>query len=215
MTDIMLPEAVEHALQGGRPARALVKVLALQHGLMVSLFIWLFGFMVIIVDVEEGSFYTLWVILVNIIVLALTLLWAVLYVEHYSFGVYSDRIEVKRGIIGRREVSIPFGRIQNVEVYRGILDRLMGIGSVHVETAGSSRPIMAEGMIMGLRNPQPVADYLLRRVKGLRQPDAAGMGDDDVFSAGTRYGGDDMMAELQGIRTLLEEILRELRTGRR
>lgn len=47
-----------------------------------------------------------------------------------------DRIETERGLIERRMVGLPVGRIQAVRIQSTPLRRLMGFSAIHVDTAG-------------------------------------------------------------------------------
>lgn len=46
-------------------------------------------------------------------------------------------VSFRRGLIGRRTVTVPFSRVQHVAVERGPLDRIFGLATVAVFTAGA------------------------------------------------------------------------------
>ena len=54
----------------------------------------------------------------------------------YKFEPGSLRIE--HGIIWKKYVSIPYERVQNVDIKRGIIARMFGFSTVDIETAGRS-----------------------------------------------------------------------------
>lgn len=67
------------------------------------------------------------------------LTWAVrevLYHQMFEFGFANRRFEVKEGVLFRREREIPIHRIQNVDFHRGIIQRILGITTVRLESAG-------------------------------------------------------------------------------
>jgi membrane protein YdbS with pleckstrin-like domain len=69
--------------------------------------------------------------------LVLGLVHTVLLYRSWLFAVESDALELERGVLTRVETAVPFVRIQHVDTQRGPLDRLLGLSSVVVYTAGS------------------------------------------------------------------------------
>ena len=47
-----------------------------------------------------------------------------------------DQISIKKGVIARGEIVLPYSRIQNVYVDQDVLDRIFALYDVHLETAG-------------------------------------------------------------------------------
>ena len=80
----------------------------------------------------------------------------------------------------RHEVYLTYRRIQDIHVTRNIIERWMGLAKVPIQTAsGTSGATMK---IEGIRNPEPLRDYLYERMRGARGLDeeseqAAGLGD--------------------------------------
>lgn len=54
-----------------------------------------------------------------------------------GYQVSSDRLRVVRGIMWRSDTVVPFGRVQHIDVDQGPLDRMFGIATLTVHTAGS------------------------------------------------------------------------------
>ena len=54
----------------------------------------------------------------------------------YEFG--HDGLKLERGIIWKRYSNIPYERIQNVDIHRGILARILGFSTLNIQTAGYS-----------------------------------------------------------------------------
>ena len=48
-------------------------------------------------------------------------------------------------MIWKRYVTIPYDRIQNVDIYRGVLARLLGLSDLNIQTAGTT-----SGSVLGL-----------------------------------------------------------------
>ena len=61
----------------------------------------------------------------------------------YQFWKYeftSAELKIESGIIWKKYTSIPYQRIQNVEIHRGIIARIFGFSTVAIHTAGYSAP---------------------------------------------------------------------------
>ncbi|RQG89795.1 hypothetical protein EA462_07185 [Natrarchaeobius halalkaliphilus] len=58
------------------------------------------------------------------------------YYYRFEYEITSDTFDVQSGVFSRRSREIPYGRIQNVDVARGVLQRLLGLAVVSIETAG-------------------------------------------------------------------------------
>ncbi|WP_343345536.1 PH domain-containing protein [Sphingomicrobium sp. XHP0239] len=56
----------------------------------------------------------------------------------FSYRVEADEIDMASGIVSRNERSIPFDRIQDVNIEQGLLHRLVGLARVKFETGASA-----------------------------------------------------------------------------
>jgi len=48
-------------------------------------------------------------------------------------------VTVKTGLLNTRTIMIPYERMTNVNIKRGIFDRLMGMGTLEIDTAGTAQ----------------------------------------------------------------------------
>jgi len=62
--------------------------------------------------------------------------WEILYFRRFRFGFQGDRFEIRSGVFFQRERDIPLDRIQNVDVNRSLVQRLLGLSEVRIESAG-------------------------------------------------------------------------------
>jgi len=93
------------------------------------------------------------------------------YVNSMSYQVHGTEIVVFKGIINRTEKHVPFRTVTNISSRAGPFDRLFGIGTVFIETAGQSALISgAEERIEGIRVYKEVRDYILRELRKFRTP---------------------------------------------
>ncbi|MBI4148702.1 PH domain-containing protein [Candidatus Woesearchaeota archaeon] len=58
--------------------------------------------------------------------------------ERYLYDLTKEGLIIERGIVWKKHVTIPYDRIQNVDIERGILARLLNFSSVSIHTAGYS-----------------------------------------------------------------------------
>ncbi|SIQ96402.1 hypothetical protein SAMN05421858_0955 [Haladaptatus litoreus] len=80
----------------------------------------------------------------------------------WRFEIRDDDLYLERGVFTRVTTVVPFVRVQHVDTQRGPIERLVGLGSVVVYTAGSRG---ADVTIPGL-TPERASD-LQRRLRNL------------------------------------------------
>ncbi|GGL21398.1 membrane protein [Halarchaeum grantii] len=56
--------------------------------------------------------------------------------RRFTYALTESTLDVASGVLARREREIPLRRVQNVDVSRNVAQRVLGIATVHVETAG-------------------------------------------------------------------------------
>ena len=76
-------------------------------------------------------FYILFVIVVAEI-------YARMSYNKYLYEITHDGIKKESGIIWKKYTSIPYERVQNVDIQRGIIARIFGFSALQIETAGQS-----------------------------------------------------------------------------
>jgi putative membrane protein len=74
--------------------------------------------------------------LVVIAGIALALGWQVAYYRRFEYRLTEDTFDIDSGVLSRREREIPYGRIQNVDIAQNVIQRVLGIAEVRLETAG-------------------------------------------------------------------------------
>ncbi|MFB6300649.1 MAG: PH domain-containing protein [Halobacteriales archaeon] len=63
----------------------------------------------------------------------------VAYYRRFEYHLTEDTLDIYSGVFSRRERELPYQRIQNVDISRNVVQRLLGIASVGLETAGGSQ----------------------------------------------------------------------------
>lgn len=63
----------------------------------------------------------------------------VLYYQRYDYELTADSFDISSGVVSRRNREIPLRRIQNVDISRNVVERVLGIAALDFETAGGSQ----------------------------------------------------------------------------
>jgi membrane protein YdbS with pleckstrin-like domain len=58
--------------------------------------------------------------------------------NNFLYEIDADGLRIESGVIYKRQVSLPYEQIQNVNIERTILDRIFGLSRIGIETAGSA-----------------------------------------------------------------------------
>lgn len=93
---------------------------------------------------------------------------AILSYNNWGYEFRKDNLYIKRGIIWKHYSSIPYERVQNVDIVRGVIARLVGFSCLRIQTAGYSGAVSAEGSLPALdeKEAEEYRDFLLKFIKG-------------------------------------------------
>ena len=151
-------------------------------------FRWLF--FVIILSVMFGPFFMIgetqgqsmisfnflnWIWLLIPLVIVGSYVWAKLTYKYYMYELTENGFRKESGVIYKKYVTIPYDIIQNVDIYRGILARMLGLSDLNIQTAGASMVINrygamgggAEGRLPAVSKEEAeiIRDELIRRTR--------------------------------------------------
>ena len=93
-----------------------------------------------------------------------------LYWRRFEFRVGDSEIRIDSGILSRTHRSIPFDRIQDVDISQGPVARLLGLAKVKFETGGSAGGGDDEGVLQAIALER--AEELRALVRAQRRGDA-------------------------------------------
>lgn len=96
--------------------------------------------------------------------------WLYLWTYYYDIGEHF--IKIRKGVVIRREITIPYGRIQDVYVDQDVLDRLFMLYDVHMATATDISEVEAHIDGLSRRNAEIVRDLLLKQMEEANHPQA-------------------------------------------
>lgn len=86
--------------------------------------------------------------------------------NRWFYDFTKDGIKFERGIIWKRYSNVPYERIQNVDVRRGILARMLGYSSVMIQTAGYSQGPYSEGYLpaVDMDEAEEIRSSLMKKI---------------------------------------------------
>jgi membrane protein YdbS with pleckstrin-like domain len=111
------------------------------------------------------------VFLVGIIVIGE--IYAQMAYNRWFYSLSDNGLKLERGVIWKRYSNIPYERVQNVDIHRGILARMFGFSTVDIQTAGyhtygGRGGQKSEGHIpaVGIEEAEKMRDFVTKRSSG-------------------------------------------------
>ncbi|MDD2647029.1 MAG: PH domain-containing protein [Patescibacteria group bacterium] len=129
----------------------------------------------IITEWTSLASFVFWAVAVIVVGLIWCFVWSKLFYRSWRYELTDDAIKVEKGVIWKKYTSIPYERIQNIDIYRGLLGRMLGLSDLQVQTAGYStygnNRNMSEGRFFGLKIQvaEELREQLIKRAKGTKQ----------------------------------------------
>jgi uncharacterized membrane protein YdbT with pleckstrin-like domain len=126
----------------------------------------------------------------------------------YKFS--DDGISMSWGILFRRQIIVNYARIQDIHLKSNVVERWLGLARILVQTASGNSS--AEMTIEGIKEFEPLRDFLYSRMRGVRDshgqatsvsptPTSTGSPPADELAATLR----EATRELRAIREILEQ----------
>jgi len=93
--------------------------------------------------------------------------------KNWKYEFTEDSLKIEKGVIVKRYKSIPYQRIQNVDITRGILARILGFSTIDIQTAGYSMyagsgrsGMFSEGHIpaISIHHAEEIRDFLVEKI---------------------------------------------------
>lgn len=91
------------------------------------------------------------------------------WVRAIGYQLRTDDLIFRRGILFRRQVAVPYGRLQLVDVSRGPISRLLGLSELSLVTAAVSTGVTIPGL------PQAEAEELRDHLISVAETRRAGL----------------------------------------
>jgi uncharacterized membrane protein YdbT with pleckstrin-like domain len=130
----------------------------------------------------------------------------IIWVKNLSYIIGEEKITIHKGILTKVQKNIPYRAVTDFIVNRSIFDRVLGIASIRIQTAGQSQtPTGYEGNIAGIIDWKGLHEVLRDRLKKLH-PVSEALATKEPTSSAT--DGDllvQILKELRAIRKSLEK----------
>ena len=133
--------------------------------------------------ISSSGTATVWanIVLYVLIVIGFGELYTRLSYNRWRYEVTPEAIKIEHGIIWKKSTSIPYQRIQNIDIYRGIIAQVCKFSTVYIETAsqpgwgGNYGSIfrnrygkrMSEGYLpaVSIADAEKIADFVMKKIK--------------------------------------------------
>ena len=136
----------------------------------VTLITWFITVLVLTQGLENPIYIPLiiyvWVVVFAFIVpftifMIIEYLYLTAYLNAFSYKIKENTIVIRHGVFTKKKATIPYTRIQNINLVNGVFDRMFKIYTVKIETAGAAAAAASaqhgvarpEGYIPGLKDP--------------------------------------------------------------
>ncbi|MCH8537960.1 MAG: PH domain-containing protein [Alkalimonas sp.] len=116
----------------------------------------------------------------------------------YKFRVIGDTVEIRSGVIKKKQLNLPFSRIQNVRLLQPLYYRLTNHVCLQLDTAGSNQQ---EAKLVALQ--QHLAQQLQQEIHALHQTTNAAEVTEDNAEANTPVKADEQLLNQRSIGDLV------------
>ena len=90
--------------------------------------------------------------------------------KNWTYEFTDHNLKLERGIIWKKYSNVPYERVQNVDIRRGIIARMMGFSTVDIQTAGAAYSgrggLNSEGHIpaVGVKHAEDIREFLMKKI---------------------------------------------------
>lgn len=150
-----------------------------------------------------------------IAVIAILVMWLIVYpivilwIRNLSYLIQEDRITIHKGILTKTHQNIPYRSITDFILQRSLYDRILGIGSIRIQTAGQSQSATGyEGNMAGLIEYEKLHNQLREKLRMLH-PISESLTTNEPVEGPRKAGTQKSMEQI------LEQMLDELKAIRK
>ena len=120
------------------------------------------------------------IFIVILIVLLVAIILVIIIGEIYARMAYDrwfyeftkDSLKLERGIIWKKYSNVPYERVQNVDIHRGILARMLGFSTIDIQTAGFHMAYGRRGMprseghipAVSIEDAERIREFLMKKI---------------------------------------------------
>jgi membrane protein YdbS with pleckstrin-like domain len=122
-------------------------------------------------NIPIAAIATLSIIIYIIFVIVASEIYAQMSYNRWFYEFTKDGLRLERGIIWKKYSNVPYERIQNIDINRGIIARMLGFSSIMIQTAGYSAQTQAEGHIpaVEMKEAEKIRSLIMKKITGKRK----------------------------------------------
>lgn len=114
------------------------------------------------------------IVIYFVIAIIISLIYSSLAYERWFYEFTPSNLKIESGIIWKKYSNIPYERVQNVDITRGVIARIFGFSTVNIQTAGYSynnRRGWSEGYIpaVTMEEAEQIRNFLMKRISKSKQ----------------------------------------------
>lgn len=101
----------------------------------------------------------------------------------FTYELSVEEVIIREGVLTRNTAVIPYARIQNINTKRTVFERLIGLATLQIETAGTN-PGASEGILPGVAKKDELIAEILGHVEKAKKAQAGvagGLGEEAKF----------------------------------
>lgn len=162
---------------------------------------------------ESGAFgidkMTFPFLLLALVLAILAIVYGYLHLSYNSFTyeLNDKEIIIREGIITRKTTAISYGHIQDIRSERSLVERMLGLATIDIETAAANNKRAATVQIPGVANKDAFINELMMRAEKSR-----GGGEDAKPSTEQMMG--DMLKELKVLSFKIDSLSAKVEGGK-
>jgi len=101
-------------------------------------------------------------VMISVVLAFIFMVWQYMLTRSWVYEISDEFFRSEYGVLSKKQVTLSFDKVQNVDITRSFIERLFGLATVHIQTSGSS---VAEGIVPGLEraDAERVRDDILYR----------------------------------------------------
>ena len=80
------------------------------------------------------------------------------------FVVTSQRVIYRQGVVARKGIEIPLERVANVNFSQGIVERILGVGDIVIQSGGED----GDQTFSDIKSPATVQNYVIRAIQNMK-----------------------------------------------
>jgi len=142
---------------------------------------------------QTHSVYLVCLVFLIILILIIGLpayIWLNLKYKNLYYEIADNNFIIYKGVISKKQIVIPYNTLENINIKRSLIEQLIGLATLELDTAGSTD---IEGTVPGITDPIYIMNIIKSKI--VKKPDKIMKEDDNVLR--------DILKELRDIKYMI------------